>query len=48
MSQITGFDITIPKEEFDSHNELGLALKEWAKSFCFQLEAGEKTGYKHI
>ena len=47
MSQITGFDITIPKSEFDSHNELGLALKEWAKSYCFQLEKGEKTGYEH-
>lgn len=47
MSQITGFDITIPASEYGSHHELGLALKDWCKSFCFQLEEGEETGYKH-
>lgn len=47
MAQITGFDVTIPKNEYNSHSELGLALKEWCKSFVFQLEKGEKTGYEH-
>ena len=47
LPQITGFDITIPKAVYTDQNELALALKEWCKSFCFQLERGEETGYEH-
>jgi len=40
------WDFTIPMERITA-DELKLKLKEWAKSWCFQGEKGEKTDYKH-
>lgn len=47
MSQITGYDVTIPGDKFETWQELAEVLSEWGSKWCFQKEKGHETGYVH-
>lgn len=47
MSSVVGFDITIPKDNYEDQYELMEKLDKYCSKFVFQLEQGEKTDYLH-
>lgn len=47
MSACVGYDITIPKEKYETAEMLMHMLFKWCKKWVFQIEKGEKTGYVH-
>lgn len=46
-SALVTWDFTLPESAVESHEEIITKLKEFCKSWAFQLEEGEATGYKH-
>lgn len=46
MNAISNYDFTI-SESLISIEDLKTFLKDYCKKWCFQLEQGEETGYKH-
>jgi len=45
--QVVGWDVSIPKQEFESWKHLGKELNGWCKKWVFQEEKGRETGYEH-
>lgn len=45
--QLQRFDITIPRHNYKTWEELYHAMAEWCKKFAFQIEKGDTTGYEH-
>ena len=46
--QLHFYDFTIPEVSFDTPEELCIELNKWFKKWCFQLEEGEDSGYRHF